>query len=61
MSEINMRKFLNTLWEFTGGKEDKDKFIQKAPKKVKASEKKMKKYKDFYEEEKQQHEKALQS
>ena len=25
-----MQKFLNTLWEFTGGKEDKDNFIQKA-------------------------------
>ena len=25
-----MKKFLNTLWEFTGGKEDKDNFIQKA-------------------------------
>ena len=25
-----MQKFLNTLWEFTGVKEDKDKFIQKA-------------------------------
>ena len=24
-----MQKFLNTLWEFTGGKQDKDKFIQK--------------------------------
>ena len=23
-------KFLNTLWEFTGGKEDKGNFIQKA-------------------------------
>ena len=30
MSEINMQKFLNTLWEFTGGKNDKDNFIQKA-------------------------------
>ena len=30
MSETNMQKFLNTLWEFTGGKEDKDNFIQKA-------------------------------
>ena len=30
MSEINVQKFLNTLWEFTGGKEDKDNFIQKA-------------------------------
>ena len=30
MSEINMQKFLNTLWEFTGGKEDKGNFIQKA-------------------------------
>ena len=109
-----MQKFLNTLWEFTGGKEDKDNFIQKALKvckvfkvkplktpkpdvpskktaynlfcreirktkkelqgvpvskasaiiskewkKVKASEKKMKKYKDLYEEEKQRHEEAL--
>ena len=27
-----MEKFLNTLWEFTGVKEDKDNFIQKAPK-----------------------------
>ena len=25
-----MQKFLNTLWEFTGVKEDKDIFIQKA-------------------------------
>ena len=25
-----MQKFLNTLWEFTGGKEHKDNFIQKA-------------------------------
>ena len=24
-----MKKFLNTLWEFTRGKEDKDIFIQK--------------------------------
>ena len=24
-----MQKFLNTLWEFTGVKEDKDNFIQK--------------------------------
>ena len=110
-----MQKFLNTLWEFTGVKEDKDKFIQKALKvckvfivkplktpkpdvpskkttynlfcreirkakkelqgvpvskasaiiskewkKVKASEKKMKKYKDLYEKEKQQHEEVLQ-
>ena len=110
-----MQKFLNTFWEFTGGKEDKDNFIQKAfkvckvfkvtplktPKpdvpskktvydlfckgiqktkkelqgvpvskasliisrewkKVKASEKKMKKYKDLYEVEKQRHEEALQ-
>ena len=108
MSEINIQKFLNTLWEFSGGKEDKDNFIQKALKvckvfkvkplktprpdvpskkktaynlfckdirktekelqgvpvskasaiiskelkKVKASEKKMKKYKDLYKEEK---------
>ena len=29
MPEINMN-FLNTLWEFTGGKENKDNFIQKA-------------------------------
>ena len=25
-----MKEFLNTLWEFIGGKEDKDNFIQKA-------------------------------
>ena len=25
-----MRKFLNTLWKFTGGKDDKDNFIEKA-------------------------------
>ena len=56
-----MQTFFNTLWEFTGGKEGKDKFIQKARKKVEASEKKMEKYKVFYEEEKQRHEKALQS
>ena len=31
-----MQKFLNTLWEFTGGKEDKDNFIQKALKVCKA-------------------------
>ena len=30
MSEINMQKFLNTLWEFIGGKEDKYNLIQKA-------------------------------
>ena len=115
MSEINLQKFLNTIWEFTGRKKDKDNFIQKALKvckvfkvkplktprpdvpskktaynlfckdirktkkelqgvpvskasaiiskewkKVKASEKKMKKYKDLYEEEKQRHEEALQ-
>ena len=30
MSEINMQKFLNTLWEFTGVKEEKSNFIQKA-------------------------------
>ena len=29
MLEINKKKFLNTLWEFTKGKEDKDNFIQK--------------------------------
>ena len=109
MSEINMQKFLNSLWEFTGGKENKDNFIHKAlkvcklfnmkplktpkpdvPSKktaqfckdirktkkelqgvpvskasaiiskewktVRASDKKMKKFKDFYKEEKQQHE-----
>ena len=27
-----MQKFCNTLWESTGVKEDKDNFIQKAPK-----------------------------
>ena len=27
---VNMQKFLNTLWEFTGVKEDKGNFIQKA-------------------------------
>ena len=35
ISEINMN-FLNTLWEITGGKEDKDNFIQKAIKVCKA-------------------------
>ena len=110
-----MQKFLNTLWEFTGVKKDKDNFIQKELKvckvfkvkplttlkldvpskktvynlfckdirktnkelqgvpvskasaiiskewkKFKASEKKMKKYKDLYAEEKQRHEEALQ-
>ena len=110
-----MQKFLNTLWEFTGGKEDKDNFIQKAFKvckvfkvkplktprpdvpskktaynlfckniwktkkrlqgvpvskasaimlnewkKVKASDKRMKKYRDLYGKEKQRHEEALQ-
>ena len=30
MSELKMQNFLNTLWEFPGGKEDKDNFIQKA-------------------------------
>ena len=30
MSEINLQKFLNTIWEFTGRKKDKDNFIQKA-------------------------------
>ena len=109
-----MKKFLDTLWEFTGGKKDKDSFIQKALKvckgfkvkplktpkldvpskktaynlfckdirkikkglqdvpvsktsaiiskewkKVKASEKKKKKYKELYEEEKQRHEETL--
>ena len=111
----NMQKFLKTLWEFTGIKENKDNFIQKALKvckvfkvkplktpkldapsketagnqfcreirktnkelqgvpaskasavilkewkKVKTSEKKMKKYKDLYQEEKQRHEEVLQ-
>ena len=115
MTEINIKKFLNTLWEFIGGKEDKDNFIQKALKvckvfkvkplkaprpdvpskktacnlfckdirkikkelqgvpvskaiaiiskewkKVKASDKKIKKYRDLYEEEKRRHEEALQ-
>ena len=110
-----MQKFLDTFWEFTRGKEDKDNFIQKALKvckvfkvkplkipkpdvpskktahnlfckdiqktkkglqgvpvskasatilkewkKVKASESKMRKYKDLYKEEKQQQEEALQ-
>ena len=32
----NIEKFLNTLREFTGGKEDKDNFIQKALKVCKA-------------------------
>ena len=111
---LNLQKFLNTLWECTGRKEDKDNFIKKALKvckafkvkplktpkpdvpskktaynlfcreiqktkkevqgvsvskasaiiskewkKVKPSEKKMKKYKDLYEEGEQQHEEAL--
>ena len=111
----NLKKFLNTLWEFTWEKEDKDNFLQKAVKvcklfkvkllktpkpdvpskktayslfcreipktkkalqsvpvskasaiiskewrKAKVMEKKMKKYKDLYEEEKQRHKKALQ-
>ena len=115
MSEINIKKFLNTLWEFIGGKEDKDNFIQKALKvckvfkvkplkaprpdvpskkaaynlfckdirkikkeleavpvskaiatmskkwkKVKPSDKKIKKYRDLYEEEKRRHKEALQ-
>ena len=30
ISEISMQRFLSTLWEFTGGKENKDNFIQKA-------------------------------
>ena len=110
-----IQEFLHTLWEFTGGKDDKDNFIQKALKvckifkikplkipkpdvpskktacnlfckdilkirkevqgvpvfkasgiiskewkRVKASDKKMKKYKDLYEEEKQRHKEALQ-
>ena len=36
MSETNMQKFLNTLWEFTGEKEEKEIFIQKALKVCKA-------------------------
>ena len=111
---MNMQKFLNTLWEFTGVKDEKDNFIQEALKvckffkvkplrtpkpdvpskktgynlfckdirkikkefkgvsiskasaiiskkwkKIRASEKKMKKYKDVYEEEKQRHEETL--
>ena len=111
---MNMQKILNTLWEFTGVKDEKDNFIQKALKvckvfkvkplrtpkpdvpskktgynlfckdirktkkefkgvpiskasaiiskkwkKIRASKKKMKKYKDVYEEEKQRHEEAL--
>ena len=110
-----MQKFLHTLWEFTGVKDNKDNFIQKELKvckvfkvkplktpradvpskktaynlfckdirktkkelqgvpvskasaiilkewkKVKASETKMKEYKELYEEEKQRHEEALQ-
>ena len=30
MSEINIQNVLNTLWEFTRVKEDKENFIQKA-------------------------------
>ena len=30
MLETSMQEFLNTFWEFTGGKEGKDNFIQKA-------------------------------
>ena len=95
-----MQNFLNTLWEFTGGKDDQDNFIQKAlkvcevfkvkplmtpkpdvpskkivynlfskdiraiiskeQKKVKATNKKMKKYRNLYKEEKRRHEEALQ-
>ena len=33
-----MQKFLNTLWEFTGVKKDKDNFIQKALKVYKVFE-----------------------
>ena len=110
-----MQKFLNTLWEFTVGKEDKNNFIQKALKvckvfkvkpsktprpdvpskntaynlffrniekikkklqsvpvykasaviskkweKLKAREKKTKRYRDLYEEEKRRHGEALQ-
>ena len=36
MLEINIKKFLNTLWEFTRGKKNKDNFIQKALKVCKA-------------------------
>ena len=115
MFETNMQKFLNTLWEFARGKDNKNNFIQKALKickvfkvnplktpkpdvrskktaynlfckdiqktkkelqgvsiskasaiiskewkNVKASPKKMKKYKGLCKEEKQQHEEALQ-
>ena len=31
-----MQKFLNSLWEFTGGKEDKNNIIQKSLKVCKA-------------------------
>ena len=31
---MNMQKFLNTLWKFTGVKEEKENFIQKALKGV---------------------------
>ena len=30
MSQINMQNFLNTIWEFTRGKENKDNLIQKS-------------------------------
>ena len=33
-----MQNFLNTLWELTGGKQDKDNFIQKALKVCKVFE-----------------------
>ena len=37
MSQIDMQKFINTLREFTGRKEDKDNFIQKTFKVLKPS------------------------
>ena len=37
MSGTNIQNFLNTFWEFTGGKQDKDNFIQKALKVCKVS------------------------
>ena len=37
MSGTNIQNFLSTFWEFTGGKQDKDNFIQKALKVCKVS------------------------
>ena len=37
MSGTNIQNFLNTFWEFTGGKQDKDNFVQKALKVCKVS------------------------